>query len=137
MGIIISLTYTIYSLMSKQLKTYEEESKTILYYNIFNSALKREIHNSQNIKTLDEGFLLIYYKGEDVSYEIVDSKLLRRKENKVDTFDVNIINYKIEQTEENSVIQLNVKILNDTIKAFYQKQNHISNTINKRFLNED
>ncbi|HEX9600813.1 MAG TPA: prepilin-type N-terminal cleavage/methylation domain-containing protein [Mariniflexile sp.] len=141
MGIIITVTYSLFNLIGKQLSLFEKENAEVLEYNLFNSTLMRDIDKSNDFIVDDDKLVLKNYNNNDVYYNLNGHYVLRKNAVKTDTFKVRILDYKfINNDVENPVnttFQIALNVLNDTINAYYLLEKNNSVIINDIYFNED
>lgn len=140
MGIIISMVYTIYSLLSKQLYSYNSETNIVLSYSQFDLALKKDIYIARDLKFEDHKLILL--KEEDtIIYEIIDSKLIRKTPNLSDTLSIPVSDFKLIEYNTSKIynlkkITINYTLLGEKLDAVYFKDQGVASQINKQiFIN--
>lgn len=141
MSVIITITYSLFNLIGKQLSFFEKENIQVLEYNLFNSTLMRDIEKAHNFSFSDDELLLKYYDGSEINYTINNHFILRENLIKTDSFELRVIDY--EFLNDNSKININttflmhLSVLNDTIKTNYFLNKNNADIINNIYFNED
>lgn len=138
MGIIISLTYSVFNLVERQMYMFKNENGTVLQYNLFNTTLKQDIYRAADFEVSEKGVLLKPYNGVNVSYEILKPYVLRTQEQQIDTFEIKTLSHSFFQAERLTLIseklQLGIALLGDTIPAVYYLNRDNANLVNSHFL---
>ena len=141
MSIIITITYSLFNLIGKQLSLFEEENVQVLEYNMFNSTLIHDIEKAYDFSFSENELFLKYYDDTEINYSINRHYILRQNAIKVDTFRLQVINHSfLENDTKNDINQtllVSLNVLNDTIKANYFLKKDQSEIINNIYFNED
>ncbi|GGD07670.1 prepilin-type N-terminal cleavage/methylation domain-containing protein [Hyunsoonleella pacifica] len=141
MSIIITVTYALFNLTERQLSGFKKENFEVLEYNLFNSTLLMDIETSTDFSCSDNELLLENYNTNTIYYSIHKQHILRQNQTKVDTFNIEVIDFGVLESNEkhntNTTLQLALNILNDTINANYFLKKDNSELINTRFFSED
>ncbi|WP_044397250.1 type II secretion system protein J [Lacinutrix sp. Hel_I_90] len=138
MSIIIVMVYTIFTLLSKQLYAYSHLTEEINNYNQLDTALKRDLHNANDIQ-FSNNVLLLISKGDSLKYTYTKNRLIRGSLTSIDTFSVAIKAFDFKK--ENQLLERGIKqvtltynFLEQDLKAVYFKDVGVANQINKRFF---
>lgn len=141
MSIIITITYSLFNLIGKQLSLFEEENATVLEYNLFNSTLISDIEKANDFSFSENELFLNYYNETEINYFIKSQYILRQSSVKIDTFKLQVINHAFlnDDTKNNinHTFLVSLNVLNDTIKANYYLKKDQSKIINNIYFNED
>ncbi|WP_308993683.1 prepilin-type N-terminal cleavage/methylation domain-containing protein [Mariniflexile litorale] len=141
MSIIISITFSLFNLMGKQLSLFEKENTQVLEYNLFNTTLLRDIDKANNFSYAESDLVLKFYDETEVNYTVNSKYILRNNHIKIDTFKLRVNGYQFinsdEKTNNNTTFLLSLKVLNDTINANYFLSKNNSDIINNSYFNED
>ncbi|WP_299883429.1 hypothetical protein [uncultured Lacinutrix sp.] len=137
-SIIVVVSYTLVSTISKQLHILKQENEEELEYNLMNSALLNDFNTAENA-TFENTFLeLHYYNNNIIKYNFKNDNIIRTTKVKTDTFKIKTISYSFEETKSNSsVLKLKLKLFNVSLDANYYANISLSNLINKKYFNED
>ena len=139
-GIIITLCYTLFMLMNKQMAIFEKENTEIINYNLFNTTLRFDINNSNNFSFDNNRLILKNYINPDVIYDF-DGKDIRRtvKGLNTDVFKITALNKKVwlSDTLSKSHISISIKLLNDTLYTNYFLNKSLDIIINENLFYED
>jgi prepilin-type N-terminal cleavage/methylation domain-containing protein len=137
LGIIINLTYAIYTLVSQQMLRFEVQNTEMLHYNVFNTALRRELADASYVELNSNNLMLKFYNGQTTTYVLEEEQIFIEKEAKRIPVDVRLINHFLEKdTLKNIHVQLELQVLKDTIMTHYYKKVSAADIINPIFLNE-
>lgn len=138
MSIIIAMVYVIFTLLSKQLYQYSDQTEQVNNYNQLHTVLTRDMHNANSIRFIDNTLLLLV-NNDSLKYTYSNQRLMRTYLESNDTFLIPIKTFKM--TEEATVLQNKKKVLevtysvfNQDILAVYFKDLGVSNQINKLFF---
>ncbi|WP_346882343.1 hypothetical protein [uncultured Algibacter sp.] len=141
MSIIIAVSYALFNLIGKQLSLFNKEHAQVLEYNLFNSAIIRDIENANDYNMINDELILKKYDETQISYIIRNHYILRQNDIKTDTFTLQTINYKlINNTTPNilqKALQIKLNVLQDTITTHYALNKDNSEVINLKYFNED
>ncbi|TGV01056.1 hypothetical protein [Flavivirga rizhaonensis] len=140
MGIIITLSYTVFNLVEKQMTLFQNENTSVLQYNLFNIAIKNDIYNAENFIQNDNQLLLEYYNGASINYQVSKNFILRHHDIKTDTFKLNVLSHKFSQSDItkplNKILHISIEVLGDSINTNYYLKKDTANTINSFYFNE-
>ena len=139
-GIIIALTYSLYTLINKQMTVFEKENTEIINYHLFNTTFLSDINSSNAFNFNDDALVLNRYLKSDVIYNFNSGSITRRVEGmNIDTFKINMLKKTASTDEVLQSPHLDVvfKLLNDTIKAHYYLKQPPNTLINKQLFHED
>ncbi len=138
MSIIITLTYSVYNIIEKQMLLFKNEHESVLEYNLFNSTFKGDIYNVEDFYAEDNTINLRYYDDTSISYYFNQSAIIRVTEVKTDTFKLPVLEFKIINPESTYPgLELTTKILTEPIETNYYLKKSIANSINNHYFNED
>ncbi len=141
MSIIVTITYSLFNLIGKQLSLFNEEHTQVLEYNLFNSTIISDIEESNDFNIINNEFILKKYDDTEINYTIRDHYILRQNAIKTDTFKLRVINYKSLDNYKynllNKILKVELRVLNDTISTNYFFNKNNSEVINTMYLNED
>lgn len=138
-GIIIALSYSLFTLVNKQMALFEKENTAVIEYNLFNSTLANDINNSNDFEYQDSNLILENYAKPQVIYRFENSFITRVVENhKLDSFKIQTFeqDYKI-ITPKHSQLNMSLRLLNDTIQVNYFLNKQNSSVINQKLFHED
>ena len=138
MSIIIAMVYTIYTLMSKQLFEYSDQTEVVNSYNQINVAFNRDLHNASKLVNVNKKIYLLSNR-DTLQYELLENKLVRSSNKSVDTFQVKVSKFKLVEEDEllgNRIkrIQIDYEFFEQKIEALYIKDFGVTNQINKTFF---
>lgn len=85
-GIIIGIIFTVFTIVSEQLLNFKEQNQYISDYNRFSYAVNKDIFESEEMISTENGFIFKKYSGDEVVFEKQDSVFLRKAQTFVDTF---------------------------------------------------
>ena len=141
MSIIITLTYSLFNLIGKQLSLFKEENTQVLEYNLFNTTLLNDIEKSHDFRIVDEQLILKNYDNTEINYLVKESTILRGSQINTGTFKVRVLNYEFlekdtNHEDSNMVFKMSLLVLNDTIGANYFLKKDRSEIINSKYFNE-
>lgn len=85
-GIIIGIIFTVFTIVSEQLLNFKEQNQYISDYNRFSYAVNKDIFESEEMISTENGFIFKKYNGDEVMFEKQDSVFLRKAQTFVDTF---------------------------------------------------
>jgi hypothetical protein len=85
-GIIIGIIFTVFTIVSEQLLNFKEQNQYISDYNRFSYAVNKDIFESEEMISIENGFIFKKYNGDEVVFEKQDSIFLRKAQTFVDTF---------------------------------------------------
>ena len=138
MSIIISLTYSVFNLIERQMILFQNENTSILQYNLFNTTIKRDIANANNFYLDNHQLLLEYYDTSKINYSITGNYILRQNHVTIDTFKVKVLNHKFLLNDPlNKTLQISIGLLNDSINMYYYLYKNIDTVINDIYFNEN
>ncbi|MDO5968990.1 prepilin-type N-terminal cleavage/methylation domain-containing protein [Flavivirga aquimarina] len=140
MSIIVTITYSLFNLIGKQLSLFEKENVQVLEYNLFNSALINDIKKANDFSFSDNELSLKYYDGTYIYYSINKRNILRKHTIKTDTFNLQTTDYKLLNEDKNAktqVLLLSLSVLNDTVNTNYFFKKDRSKMINQKYFSED
>ncbi|WP_452223476.1 PulJ/GspJ family protein [Lacinutrix chionoecetis] len=138
MSIIIAMVYVIFTLLSKQLYQYSNQTEQINNYNQLNSLLIRDLHNASNISyTANE--LLLTIQSDSIKYAHANNKLIRTHVNSIDTFSIEIKTFNIVENNllfinKRRPLQVTYHMFDQDIVGYYYKDFGVSNRVNKQFF---
>jgi len=138
-GIIIALSYSLFTLVNKQMALFETENTAIIDYNLFNSTLTNDINNANDFDYDNNELLLKNYFKPQIRYRFDEGIIIRTNENnKTDSFKLRPLNknYK-DLTTNQSMLSMSFELLNDTIQVNYFMTKQNSNIINQKLFNEN
>ena len=128
MGIIIALTYSIFNLIEKQMTLFQKENTSFLQYNLFNTAIKNDMAESNDFVCVNNLVSLKYYADKDINYSLYKDYILRRTAIKTDTFKLHTLKHKLLSDDLkplNKVLCIYFEMLGDSIKTnYYLKKKH-------------
>jgi len=107
-GIIIGIIFTVFTIVSEQLLNFKEQNQYISDYNRFSYVVNKDIFESEEMHSTEEGFTFRKYSGDVVAFEIQENFLLRKAQTFVDTFqfEVNAIYFDtLKNASKNKVFQ--------------------------------
>ncbi len=139
-GIIVALSYSLYTLINKQMALFEKENTEIVNYNLFNTTIVLDINQSNDFRYTEGQLILKYYSNPDVIYNFENTTITRTvKGLNTDKFSVKVIreNFSEFETHQSNQLTVSLRLLNDTINANYFLKMSNSNVINKKLFNED
>ncbi|GAA3591004.1 hypothetical protein Q4Q39_15745 [Flavivirga amylovorans] len=140
MGIIITLSYTVFNLVEKQMALFQNENRSVLQYNLFNIAIKNDIYNAENFTHDDDQLLLEHYDGSTISYQVLKNLILRHHSIKTDTFKLNVSSHEFSQSDIskplNKTFKISIEVLGELINTNYYLKKNTASTINSIYFNE-
>ena len=139
-SIIIALTYSLITLVEKQLVLLEHENTEILDYNLLNSTLINDINSATNYRLENDNNLLIleYYDETSVGYDIKPNEILRQTASSDEAFKIKTLSHNISKAYKNkTALELKFVLLKDTISTHYILKKDNAHLINKKLFNED
>ena len=139
-SIIIALTYSLVSLVEKQLVLLEQDNNEILEYNLFNATLINDINNSTNytLESNNSSLVLDYYSDAPIIYDMKPDMVLRQTSSSKDTFKIKTVGRQVSKAYENDVgLELRLVLLKDTISTHYVLKKDNAHLINKKLFNEN
>ncbi|NMH85974.1 hypothetical protein [Flavivirga algicola] len=140
MGIIITLCYTVFNLIERQMTLFKNENMSVLQYNLFNTTIKNDIYNAEDFIYNDNRLLLKNYDGSNIDYQVSKRFILRHHNIKTDTFKFRVFNHKFLQSDNSKpldkILQITIGVLGDSINTNYYLNKHMANTINNIYFNE-
>ncbi|MDO5981432.1 hypothetical protein [Flavivirga spongiicola] len=140
MGIIITLSYTVFNLIEKQMTLFQNENTGILQYNLFNTTIKNDIYNANNFTQDNNQLLLEYYDGSSINYQVSKHFILRHHDIKTDTFKLRVLSHKFLQNgiskPLDKILQVSIEVLGDSINTNYYLKKNTANTINSVYFND-
>ena len=107
-GIIIGIIFTVFTIVSEQLLNFKEQNQYISDYNRFSYAVNKDIFESEEMISTENGFIFKKYDGDEVVFENQDSVFLRKAQTFVDTFQfkVNVLSFDtLRNNSKNKVFQ--------------------------------
>lgn len=141
MSVIISITFSLFNLIGKQLSLFEKENTQVLEYNLFNTTLMRDINKAHDFSYTDSDLILKFYDESEINYTVNAKYILRHNHIKTDTFKIQVNDFQFlnegAKTDTNTTFLLSLKVLNDTINTNYFLSKNNSEIINKSYFNED
>lgn len=141
MGIIISITYTLFSMLGKQMVLFEKENASELQYNLFNTTILNDINNASNFSLIENKLVLKYYNDTSIDYRVENTSVLRNNMITTDTFKLGVVSYEFVQHDIikplDKTFRLTLKLLNDTINTNYFLTKNHADVINNIYFNED
>ena len=141
MSVIISITFSLFNLIGKQLSLFEKENTQVLEYNLFNTTLMRDIDKAYDFSYTDSDLVLKFYDESEINYTVNAKYILRHNHIKKDTFKIQVNDFQFlnddAKTDINTTFLLSLRVLNDTINTNYFLSKNNSETINKDYFNED
>ena len=139
-GIIITLSYSLFTLVNKQMAMFQQENVAVINYNLFNSTLTNDINNANDFSFKDQQLVLKNYYKPTITYRFSKDSIARTLEGlNTDNFELKAFNvsYLDKVTPKHSKLNLSLRLLNDTISVNYFLHEQNSTIINKRLFNED
>ena len=139
-SIIIALTYSLVSLVEKQLVLLEQDNNEILEYNLFNATLINDINNSTNytLEGNNSSLVLNYYNDAPIIYDMKPDMVLRQTSSSKDTFKIKTVGRQVSKAYKNDVgLELRLVLLKDTISTHYVLKKDNAHLINKKLFNEN
>lgn len=113
-AIIIGVIFTVFSIVSEQLFNFKEQNQYISDYNRFSYVVNKDIFESEEMISTENGFIFKKYTGDEVVFEKQDSIFLRKAKTFVDTFqfEINTIHFDtLKNSSKNKVFQrLNITL---------------------------
>lgn len=143
MAIIIGLTYTIISFFSKQFIYHNNYNNIILDYQLFESTFKRDLYLTDKIEADGKILFLKNYDESVIEYKFLNTGISRRMNNTTSHFDLDYYGFSVSEAHQGSflsdnvTIKMSVKVPGDTIHQLFYKYIDQSETINKKFVNEN
>ncbi|WP_179008674.1 PulJ/GspJ family protein [Winogradskyella forsetii] len=138
MSIIIAMVYVIFTMLSKQLYQYSDQTELVNNYNQLHTVLTRDIHNSNKIDYTDS-VLTLMVNNDSLTYTYKSNRLTRSYLGGKDTFLITIKAFQM--IESQSVFNNEIKHLEVTytmfdqdIVAVYFKDVGVSNQVNQMFF---
>ncbi|NQY30191.1 MAG: prepilin-type N-terminal cleavage/methylation domain-containing protein [Flavobacteriaceae bacterium] len=138
MSIIISMVYSLYAMLSKQLYVYSDETELVNNYNQLHSLLVRDVHNSNKLVVIEEGVYLLS-SNDTIKYYSYDDSLIRMRGQMIDTFLVKVPQFNA--VKENMLLGNRIKRIEVTydlfgvqLEAVYFKDYGVSDSINNTFF---
>lgn len=120
-SIVLSLTYGLITMMSKQLTNYQNENSEIISYNQFNNVLLYDIYGINSYTFTDHILTLNYYKGDSITYIIGQDNVYRETQTQTDSFNIKVLTHNLKPLDDtnNKRLTLKVALLKDTIATNY------------------
>ncbi len=141
MGIIITISYTLFNVLGKQLSLFEKENVSELDYNLFNYAIQNDMDKAEDFDIHSDALSLHYYDNTTIHYTISNNTILRNRATSTDTFKVHVVDFKFSPHDSNKpwnkTFELSLVVLNDTIHANYFLERSLIKNINSLYLNEN
>ncbi|OEK09147.1 hypothetical protein A8C32_10460 [Flavivirga aquatica] len=138
MGIVITITYTLFNVLGKQMSLFENENASELQYNLFNTTIINDIEKANDFNLVNDNLVLQYYDNSTIEYKVLDNNILRYHAIKTDTFKVNIIKHNFLQEDNANLLDktflLTLILLNDTINATYFLNKNKASVINDTYF---
>lgn len=101
-GIIIGIIFTVFTIVSEQLLNFKEQNQYISDYNRFSYAVNKDIFESEEMISTENGFIFKKYNGDEVMFEKQDSIFLRKAQIFVDTFQFEVSVLRFDTLRNNS-----------------------------------
>lgn len=101
-GIIIGIIFTVFTIVSEQLLNFKEQNQYISDYNRFSYAVNKDIFESEEMISTENGFIFKKYSGDEVVFEKQDSVFLRKAQTFVDTFQFEVNEMRFDTLRNNS-----------------------------------
>ncbi|PHS07176.1 MAG: hypothetical protein COA88_09275 [Kordia sp.] len=138
MSIIIAMAYSLYSMLSKQLYVYSDETELVNNYNQLHSLLVRDVHNSNKLIAIEEQVYLLS-SNDTIKYYTYDNSLIRVRGEMIDTFLVKVPQFnavKEDMLLGNRIkrIEVTYDLFSMQLKAVYFKDYGVSDNINNTFF---
>lgn len=138
MSIIIAMVYVIYSLMSKQLYDYSEQTETLNNYSQLHSLLKRDIHNSNQLINTNEALYLLSNR-DSIEYKNYNRNLIRSTSKTIDTLFVQVDVFKVSEEaillgDKVKRVEVQYDLFGEKFEAVYFKDYGVSDHINNTFF---
>lgn len=141
MSIIITLTYSIYNLIEKQMMLFQTEHDSILQYNVFNTTFKNDIYKAIDVMIVDNQIGLKYYDDTNVTYHLANDHILRETIVKTDTFKLPVSDYSFTQeqmvNETYNKLNISTRILSEPLETSYYVKTNRAQSINTIYFNEN
>ena len=138
LSIIIGLTYSLFTLLNKQMSLFEKENTQVIQYNLFNNTILYDADKAIDYAFNNDVLRLEYYDNTIINYNIKKHYILREKKDQIDTLNVDVIAFDfLERLNNKGELKLTVKLLNDTFETHYFLNKNHSETINEKYFNED
>jgi competence protein ComGF len=138
-GIIIALSYSLFTLVNKQMTLFEKENTAIIEYNLFHSTLTNDINNSNNFEYTDDELVLKNYFKPYIIYKFKTNYVTRSIDHhKPDSFKIQTFNTNYKTiTPKHNQLNMSISLLNDTVQANYFLTKQNSSVINQKLFHED
>jgi type II secretory pathway pseudopilin PulG len=101
-GIIIGIVFTVFTIVSEQLLNFKEQNQYISDYNRFSYAVNKDIFDSEEMISTENGLIFKKYNGDEVVFEKQDSIFLRKAQTFVDTFQFKVSVLHLDTLRNNS-----------------------------------
>lgn len=101
-GIIIGIIFTVFTIVSEQLLNFKEQNQYISDYNRFSYAVNKDIFDSEEMISTENGLIFKKYNGDEVVFEKQDSIFLRKAQTFVDTFQFKVSVLHLDTLRNNS-----------------------------------
>ena len=138
-GIIIALSYSLFTLVNQQMALFEKENTAIIDYNLFHATLANDIHQSNDFEYEDGELILNNYFKPPIRYNFNNKTVSRTVDNGIaDPFKIVILdkNYKTMSPKHNE-LRISILLLKDTLELNYFLTKPNSYIINQTLFNED
>jgi hypothetical protein len=125
-SIVISLVYYTFSVLNKEFVKSEIKASGINEFILLEKALQTDFYRSQIIKnSLDNTLQMTYADGQAIFYLINNEFVLRRQNDNIDTFQIQVSDFVIDRVDENlelvDKLFLNLNIRGDQYFSVYKK----------------
>ena len=138
-SLIITITYLIYTNISKQLVEYQLHQNELMEYNQFQSVLAKDVMLCTRLQIVNAQHIELVIAGDQIEYFFEEDQIIR-KTNTTQTFDIKIqevlLNNSERIDEEYKTIQLKLNLLGQQIIVFEEKKISNADHINHYFLDE-
>ena len=140
-SIVVFISYTFFSSLTKQLNAFTETEEKLLEYAYFKNVLKREVFESKEID-LDKERIKLKCNDREITYIIKNGEVYRVCNSSIDTFfvDVKGVEPTLDNGFKNSAIGgvlIDVTLLGGSTKLFLSKRYGADILINNFFNNEN
>ena len=139
-GIIIALSYSLFTIVNKQMALFEKENTEIINYNLFNTTLTLDMNQCNGFSFKNHQLTLKNYAKPNITYTFGDTVVTRTVDGlNSDTFQLHVISTTLleAKTSQQHQLSMTLKLLNDTLTTHYFIKEPISGIINKNLFHED
>ncbi len=136
-SLVISMVYSIYDNISRQMIQYKNQQDELMEYNQFQSIFHKDIKWSNEIVTMDSEKIALRGTSDTIVYNFLDNAIIRKATASLDTFGIRVINVTYPDKEEGvknyEIIELTTRLLNNDVTIFESKRNTLATRINTHF----